>query len=54
MPPAVVPELGLTPVTVGGGGGAPLDALSSTPIDEEVPAGDWVATGDTAPVTLVS
>ncbi len=54
VPPPVEPELGLTLVTVGAGGGAPLDALSSTPIDEEVPAGDWVAVGDTAPVTVVS
>ncbi len=30
------------------------DALSSTPTDEEVPAGDWVAAGDTAPETPVS
>ncbi len=43
--------VGLTPVTVGAGGGAPLEALKSTPIVEEVPAGDWVAVGATAPET---
>src|SRR5579863_33707 len=54
VPPAVEPEAGLRPVTVGGGGGAPVEALRSMPRAEEVPAGDWVATGETDPVTLVS
>ena len=40
VPPPVEPLLGLTPVTVGAGGGAPSDALSSTPIEDEVLAGD--------------
>jgi len=49
VPPAVEPELGLTPVTVGP---EPLQALKSAPSDEEMPAGDWEAVGDTAPETL--
>ncbi len=54
VPPAVDPEVTLRPVTVGAGGGAPLVALNSNPIVEEVEAGDWVPMGATAPVTLVS
>ena len=57
VPPTVGPELGVRPVTVGrggGGGGVALEALSSTPTVEEVPAGDWVALGARAPDTLVS
>src|ERR1700676_4126950 len=45
VPPAVGPVFGLTPVTVGTGGGAPLEAFRSTPIDDSTPAGDWVALG---------
>src|SRR5579863_2341353 len=51
VPPAVGPALGLTLVTVGAGGGPPPVALMSTPMPEEVPAGDCVPAGDTAPVT---
>src|SRR5579863_5700207 len=54
VPPAVGPLLGLTPLTVGEGGGPPLDALNRTPMDEEAPAGDWVALGATDPDTLGS
>ena len=54
VPPAVDPEEGPTPVTVGTGGGAPAEALRSAPTAVESPAGDWVVVGETAPVTLVS
>ncbi len=54
VPPAVEPEVGLTPVTVGTGGGAPAEALSSAPTAVDSPAGDWVAVGATAPETAVS
>ncbi len=54
VPPAVDPDVGLTPVTVGAGGGAPLLALNSTATAEEVEAGDCEAVGDTAPETVGS
>ncbi len=54
VPPAVDPEVTLRPVTVGAGGGAPFEAVSSSPTAEDVPAGDWVAVGATVPDTLVS
>src|ERR1700686_4546395 len=54
VPPVVGPELGLTAVTVGKGGGAPFEALRSTPTAVDTPAGDWVALGATVPETLVS
>src|ERR1700730_14950962 len=44
VPPAVEPVLGLTLVTVGARG----SALISTPMPEDVPAGDWVRAGDPA------
>jgi len=51
VPPPVGPVLGLTPVTDGAGGGAPSDALRSTPIEDDVFAGDCGAAGDAAPET---
>jgi len=52
VPPLVGPAFGLTPVTVG----PPdqLEALRSTATDDDTPAGDWAAVGDTAPETLGS
>ena len=52
VPPAVVPEVGLMPVTVGAGGGVPPEATRSTATPEEVPAGDCLALGATAPETV--
>ena len=62
VPPLTGPVVGLRPVTVGrdpgggggGGGTEEVEALSSAPTVEEVPAGDWVALGARAPDTLVS
>ncbi len=53
VPPAVGPEVGLTPVTVGtlieGS-----DAVTRTAMPPEIPTGLWVADGCTAAATLVS
>jgi len=46
--PVVGPTLGLTAVTVGTGG----EAIINVAADEEIPAGDWAAVGETAPETL--
>jgi hypothetical protein len=54
VPPVVGPDVGLTAVTVGTGGGAPFEALSSTPTAVDTPAGDWVALGATVPETTGS
>ncbi len=54
VPPALGPEVGLMPETVGRLGGAALVALNSTATDEDVDADDWTPEGDTVPVTLVS
>jgi len=48
--PVVKPELGLTPVTVGVE--EVLEAIINVAADEEIPAGDWAAVGETAPETL--
>src|ERR1019366_2768871 len=53
VPPALDPELGLTPVTVGGGTAVP-EALMRTATPPETPAGLWAAVGCTAAETLVS
>ena len=38
----------------GNGGGAPVEALRSTPTAVDTPAGDWVAVGATVPETVGS
>ena len=53
VPPAVDPEAGLTPVTVGNAVEDPV-AVMSTPRPPETPAGLWVAVGWTAADTSVS
>jgi len=51
VPPPLGPVLGLNPVTDGAGGGAPSDALRSTPIEDDEFAGDCGAAGDADPET---
>ena len=52
--PAVVPDPGETPVTVGAGGGVALEAVKSTATEADSPVADWMAPGLTAPETVGS
>jgi hypothetical protein len=50
VPPAIGPEVGATPDTVGAGAVAAISA----PIPDDVPAGDWAAVGVSAADVFVS